>query len=254
VSRNTVGRREPVSPRTAMIIGLTVPPLVSAALVPLRRSWPGADLALVLVAAVVAVAALGQRRGGWSAAASAGISFDLLLIPPYGHFSIASRTDLTTLLLLVAVAAGVTELALWGRRQNVLATRQAGYLAGLHAASAAVAEGGSPTQLANRIALVITEILELKGCHFRFDSDPSAPCLQSDGTVRWGDVLWDVESDGFPLHHQTQLPVASAGRRYGRFLMTPNPGRPPALLPRLVAVSLAAQVGAALSDYQSGPV
>jgi hypothetical protein len=240
-----------LSSRLAGPAALIGPSAVAALLVPVRHQLSGADLALVLVAAVVATASSGQRLTGWGASVLAGVCFDLLLAPPYGSFSIASKADLTTLVLLVAVGAGVTELAHWGRREHGLARQRADYLAGLCAASDALAAGGSPTQLANRAAELITEVLELRRCHFRFDTDPSAPLLQSDGTVRWGDVLWDVEGSGFPLNHQTELPVISAGRRYGRFLLTAAPNRPPTLLQRRVAISLAAQVGAALSDFQS---
>lgn len=244
-------RPSPLSSWVAVLAALIGPAAVAALLVPVRHQLSGADLALVLVVAVVAIASSGQRLAGWVAAAVAGVCFDLLLVPPYGSFSIASKADLTTLVLLVALGAGVTELARWGRREQGLARRRADYLAGLCTASDALAEGSSPTQLATRAADLITEVLELQRCHFRFDTDPTAPSLQSDGTVRWGDVLWDVDGSGFPLNHQTELPVISAGRRYGRFLLTAAPDRPPTLLQRRVAISLAAQVGAALSDFQS---
>jgi hypothetical protein len=58
-----------------------------------RHSFANTDAALVLVAGIVAVAALGNRPGGWLAAVSAGIWFDFFLTKPYEHFSITSRTD-----------------------------------------------------------------------------------------------------------------------------------------------------------------
>jgi hypothetical protein len=46
------------------------------------------------------------------------------------------------------------------------AGQQAAYLAGLHAASEAVAAGGSPTALADRVGQLLTDILGLQKCHF----------------------------------------------------------------------------------------
>lgn len=86
-----------------------------AVLVPFRHSFANTDAALLLVAGVVAVAALGNRPGGWLAAVSAGIWFDFFLTKPYEHFSITSRTDIETTVLLLVVGVGVTELAVWGR-------------------------------------------------------------------------------------------------------------------------------------------
>ena len=52
------------------------------------------------------------------------------------------------------------------------------------------------------------------------------------------------------MNEETELLVSAGGRFWGRFLMTPAPESRPNLTQRLVAVSLADQVGAALDEYR----
>jgi hypothetical protein len=65
-----------------------------------------------------------------------------------------------------------------------------------------------------------------------------------------GGTHWDVDNKGFPMNEETELLVSAGGRFWGRFLMTPAPESRPNLTQRLVAVSLADQVGAALDEYR----
>jgi K+-sensing histidine kinase KdpD len=233
----------------AILAGLFMPPGACAVLIPVRTSFPNTDAALVLVAAIVAVAALGSRTAGIVAALSSGVWFDFFLTKPYEHFSITSRTDIETTLLLFLVGIAVTELAVWGHRQQSRAGQQSGYLDGLHAASEAMARGGSPTQVVRQVADELTRVLDLRTCHFDFGSGIGNPQLNHDGTLTWAGTRWNIETEGLPLNDETELRVASGTGYKGRFLMTPIPGARPTLTQRLVAVSLADQVGAALGQY-----
>ena len=56
-------------------------------------------------------------------------------------------------MLLLVIGVVVTEISVWGRRQQAAASRRAGYLDGLNGAARAVAVGGSPSALAYRRAL-----------------------------------------------------------------------------------------------------
>jgi len=100
--------------RVAVVCGLLVPLVVSAALVPFRSDIANTDVALVLMAIVVAVAANGDRVAGVLAAISAAVWFDYFFTQPYKRFDIAHRADLQTTLLLLMVGIGVTELAVRG--------------------------------------------------------------------------------------------------------------------------------------------
>ena len=116
--------------RIALLLAVLGPLAVSALLIPLRDHLANTQLALVLVLLVVAVAAIGSRVAGIVAAVFAGVWFDFFFTKPYQRFTIADRSDIETFVLLVAVGIAVTELAVWGRRQQALASREAGYLAG----------------------------------------------------------------------------------------------------------------------------
>jgi K+-sensing histidine kinase KdpD len=234
----------------AILAGLLIPPGTCALLIPVRGSFPNTNAALVLVAAIVAVAALGNRVAGIVAALSSGAWFDFFLTKPYEHFSITSRTDIETTLLLLAVGVAVTELAVWGRRQQRRAGQQAGYLTGLHAASEAMARGGSPTRVVRQVADELTRVLNLQTCHFDFGSGFGNPKLNHDGTLTWRTATpWDIDTQGLPTSDETELAVSSGSGYKGRFLMTPIPGTRLTLTQRLVAVSLADQVAAALGEY-----
>jgi K+-sensing histidine kinase KdpD len=235
--------------QAAVLAGLVGPAGIGAALVPTRDHFPNADAALVLVAVVVAVAALGSRSGGLIGALSASVWFDFFLTKPYESFSINTRPAIETTVLLCLIGIGVTELAGWGRRQHYRAGQQSGYLAGLHAASEVVATGGSPSRLADQVTDQLSEILDLKRCHFQHGSGLGSPRLQHDGQVTWGTKVWDVDRQGFPADQETELLVSAGGRFHGRFLMTPTVSSRPTLTQRLVAVALADQVGAAIGEY-----
>lgn len=71
------------------------------------------------------------------AAVSGAVWFDFFLTRPYERFTITRSTDIETTVLILVIGVAVTELAVWGRRQHLAATRRAGYLQGINAAAAA---------------------------------------------------------------------------------------------------------------------
>ena len=73
------------------------------------------------------------------------IGFDFFLTGPYNSFSIDDRVDVQTAVLLVVVGAAVTEIALWGLRQQARASQEQGYLDGVVGTAATVAAGRVPT-------------------------------------------------------------------------------------------------------------
>jgi serine phosphatase RsbU (regulator of sigma subunit)/anti-sigma regulatory factor (Ser/Thr protein kinase) len=105
----------------AVACGLAAPAAVSALLVPLRASFRPADAALILAAVVVAIAASGFRVAALLAALSSAFWLEFFLIPPYQSFTGAGLGDFETILLLIALAAAVAELAARGRRQRLKA-------------------------------------------------------------------------------------------------------------------------------------
>ena len=137
--------------RVSVLVALAAPLALAAILVPFRASFPNTDAALALLLVVVAVAANGYRPAGILAAVSAAVWFDFFLTRPYERFSITGRTDIETTVLLLVIGVAVTEIAVWGRRQQSAASRRAGYLDGINAAAQAVAAGDSPSALIDQV-------------------------------------------------------------------------------------------------------
>jgi K+-sensing histidine kinase KdpD len=233
--------------RLAVLVALTGPLVVSLGLTPFRDDFANTNVALILVLVIVGVAATGNRAAGVLGAMSSAVWFDLFLTRPYERLAITNRADLETTTLLLAVGVGVTELAAWGHRQHALAGRDAGYLAGIRAAAEAVAAGGSSGDLIEDVSGQLIRVLGLRACRFQYGvaglGHPAR--LRDDGKVEWQRAVWDVERMGLP-DADIELLVESGGRLQGRFLLTAGPDTRPSTAQRLVAVTLASQVGASL--------
>lgn len=231
-----------------VLVALVAPLLVSVALVPFRDSFANTNAALVMVLLIVAVAAVGSRVAGIVAAASAAVWFDFFLTRPYQQLTITDQADVETTVLLLAVGVGVTELAAWGRRKDALAQREAGYLAGIEAAAEAVAAGGSSGELIDEVSRQLVRVLGLRSC--RFEEGVAGlgrpPRLRGDGQVEWQRRVWDVEREGLPTDGEIELLVESKGQIQGRFMLDASSDAHPSMTQRLVAVTLASQVGASL--------
>jgi Domain of unknown function (DUF4118) len=233
--------------RVAVLAALAAPLALAAILVPFRASFPNTDAALAMILVVVAVAANGYRLAGILAAVSAAVWFDFFLTRPYERFTITRSADIETTVLILVIGVAVTEIAVWGRRQHLAASRRAGYLEGINAAAEAVAVGGSPSVLIDQVCVQLTRLLALRSCRFEYGvAGLGRPArLRHDGQLTPGDPSREPESDGLPA--DTELLVENHGILQGRFMMSPQPGSRPTLEQRLVAVAFADQVGAALA-------
>ena len=118
--------------RPWLLVGSVIVPLAVAAVLSLVRDQVStAAGVLVLVLVVVAASSTGVRLAGFLAALSSGVFFDLFLTQPYGTLAVSNPDDVEALVLLLAVGLAVTDLALWGRRQQAGASRRLGYLDGV---------------------------------------------------------------------------------------------------------------------------
>jgi K+-sensing histidine kinase KdpD len=240
--------------RIAVLAALLAPPAVAAALIPFRSgALPGADAALVLVVVVVAVAATGHRAAGVICAVSSALWFDFFLTQPYERFSISSRDNIETTVLLLVVGVLVTELACWGRRQRRVVVSGSAQVAGVESTAELIASGGDRDAVLDRVSTQLGELLALRGC--RFEPDAGAgdhpPVLQPDGTLRWGATLWDVDRLGLP-EDEIALPARFQGRTLGRFMLLPTPRTAPSVAARRVSVVLADLVGAMFAAQGGG--
>ena len=218
-----------------------LPVLTAAVLAPFRDDTATPNAALVLVLVIVAAASTGVRVAGVLAAASSALAFDYFLTAPYHRLAIADRADVETAVLLTLVGVAVSEIALWGRRQQARASRQHGYLAGvLQTVGAFAGETTDADALLTSVAGRITDVLRVDRCRYvASDEPPTGVRLDPDGQVRRDGRPVDVDHFGLPTDAEIELTVP----RGGRFLVTAA-GRisRPSLEARQVAVALAQQV------------
>jgi hypothetical protein len=220
---------------------------VAALLVLVRGSLVDTASALILVAVVAAIAIFGNRVAGVLAAASSGLWFDFFLTPPYERLAISHRADIETTISLFVVGLIVTELAARGRHHRQVALEESDYVALIHDLGEMVALGEPAVSVVERATDELTELLHLRRCEY--ESGPPKPhrtTITPDGEVIHGGYLWGVATMGLP-GPELDLPVHFGGRVLGRFVLVPTPGWPVDPERMIVAVAVAAQVGAALA-------
>lgn len=237
--------------RVAFAAALVLPPAVAAGLVPFRTNFANPAAALVLVVVVVAVAANGDRISGVTASIFSSLWFDFFLTRPYERFSISSRPDIETAVTLLCVGLAVSELAVRNRRHERRAREGDDYVELLHSLGELLATGAPPEEVIGLARSALIELLRLRACRYEAGAmDPAVTTIGHDGEVMLGRLRWGVQRMGLP-GAQLQLPVESVGRTVGYFLLAPTPGVPVSLQRRLVAVSVADQVGAALDPERA---
>lgn len=243
------------TPRPSLVLGFAVlaPPAVAAGLHLLGDRVTATTAVLVLVLVVVATSASGLRGAGLAAALSAGVWFDFFLVAPRLSLTIADPDEVETTVLLLLTGLAVSEIALWGRRQQARASRRSGYLDGvLRAADGAAAGPADPADLARQVARQVVDLLGVADCRFEpaggRDRATSATVLHRDGSVTRHGAPLDVDRHGLPTDDLVTLDVAHDGVRYGRFLLAASTRvvRPSAQQ-RRVAALLADQVAGAFA-------
>lgn len=235
--------------RPLVLLGAIAAPVLLCALLSLAsRPIENTSAALLLVLVVVGAASTGLRSAGLLAVLSGALSFDYFLTAPYHTLRILDRTDLETAFALLLVGVAVTELALWGRRQQARASEQSGYLGGVLDASAdSDRDGGDPAAVIARIEHQLVTVLDLDTAHYhREPAGGHLPRLDPDGRLLRDDQVLDVDRTGLPTDSEISLPVRAAGRRWGEFRLTAASHiARPTRDQRRVAVLLANQAGAA---------
>ena len=239
-------RFRPYRDQIAFAAALVLPLGAAALLIPFREDFANTASALILVVVIVAVAALGNRLSGFVATVGATLWFDVFLTEPYERLAITHRPDIETAVCLFVVGIIVTELAARNRHHRASATEEADYVGLIYEVSELVASGASATDVRERVRSSLVDLLHLRAC--RYEVGPSTrPMmrLEHDGHVLLGGRVWGVERMGLP-GPEIELLVQNRGDILGRFILTPTPGDEVPLQPRVVAVALADQVGAAL--------
>jgi K+-sensing histidine kinase KdpD len=240
-----------IPPRSWLLAGALLVPLAAAAVLAVFRDQVSdTNSVLVLVVVVVGIAAGGSRWAGVVAALSSVAWFDFFLTTPYLTFTIDDRDDIETAVLLTVVGLVVTEIVLWGRRQQAGASRREGYLNGVVEAAGVVADGSLPAKDAvDVIGRHIRELLGVEQCVFSGLPPVARPRLARDGSVRHGSQLIDVDRSGLPTDDVLELPLTRGGTSYGKYVLTASTRVVWASAEqRRLAVALADQAVSALAD------
>ena len=242
-------RIRPHKEKIALVAAVVLPLAVAAILVPFRSSFANTASALILVAVIVAVAALGNRVSGFVATVSATVWFDFFLTRPYEKLAITHRPDIETAISLFVVGIIVTELAARSRHHHATAAEEADYVGLIYDVSELVSSGASSREVIERVQNELILLLHLRACRYEAGSaDRPMMRLEHDGRVFLGGRVWGVHRVGLP-GPEIELIVQSQGRTMGRFVMTPTPGREVSLERRVVAVAIADQVGPSLRPH-----
>ena len=152
------------------------------------------------------------------AAVSGGVWFDFFLTQPYGQLAINDPNEVEAAVLLVVIGAAVTEVALWGHRQQARANRRAGYLDGvLGTAEIVTLSSESPDALTAHVAEQIKQVLAVSRCRFVLGPvhDPRIPLLGHEGQVTRVGKDVDVDRDGLPTDDDIALVVTRGGYHRG---------------------------------------
>jgi K+-sensing histidine kinase KdpD len=199
------------------------PLVVCLTLTGFRDSVPAASAVLVLVLCVVAAAATGDRLAGAVAAVSSGLWFDFFLTEPFNRLAIDDPDDLQAAVLLVLIGLSVTELAIWGRRQQAQGARRSGYLDGVVAAAATVSRGeAGPDEVVHVVAAHIADVLGADSCRYVAGPvrDPRVALLDHEGVLTQNGHRRDVDRTGLPVDEYVAIEVRRATRVVGHFEVT----------------------------------
>lgn len=242
-------RLRPYRDQLALTAAVVLPLGVAAVLVPFRADFANTASALILVAAIVAVAALGNRFCGFVATVGATLWFDYFLTEPYERLAITHRPDIETAVCLFVVGIIVTELAARNRHHHATATEEADYVGLIYDVSELVASGAPAPEVLQRVTGALVDLLHLRACRYESGRSPRPTMrLEHDGHVLLGGGIWGVDRMGLP-GPEIELLVQHRGEVLGRFVLTPTPGYEVPLQPRVVAVALADQIGASLRPH-----
>lgn len=240
--------RPRLSPAAVIGLGVLLPLLVCLLLSAVRDQIENTNAALILVLVVVGAASTGNRLAGLSAAVVGAVGFDFFLTVPYQDLQIHARSDIETTVLLVLIGVAVTELALWGRRQQARASEQRGYLDGILQTTEALAGSSTAGAVIEHVSRQLEMLLDLDSATFVGDRVVGrAPVLERDGTLTRAGHPVDIDRAGLPTNTEIMLPVTDGRQAVGAFrLVAATHIARPNRQQRQVAALLGDEVAAAL--------
>jgi Domain of unknown function (DUF4118) len=219
---------------------------VAVALVPLRDHVSPANLALILVLAVLAAAVVGGRLGGAVGGLVGAAAFDFFLTVPYRSFTIERTDDVVTTVLLCIVGIAGGELIDRARRSEADAVARRADVARFQRRAELAAGGEPPARLIATAGEELIAVLGLVDATYERGPAPRDMAV----LTHWGaSVPGGRSAAGTEL---VALPVRAHGRDLGHFrLVFPQPtvGMGRSADSRHAAIALADQLGVALLRF-----
>lgn len=250
-----------VTTAAAATMGLVAPFVISLAWVPIRTQLPDADLALVLVAVVVAVGAFGRRLPVGLGAVSAAFSFVLFDTEPFERLTIARFPDIVTTVVLVCVAAAGGELAVRAVRHRSWARSERARFTSIGEAASLLASGEELVLVIETVGQQLAALLGLEDWTFGAgDGDPGLPAVERSGVIAAqvpaasDPVVSPIPAAASGPPPRVVLPIWGHRQVLGHFQLEFRlAAKPPSQADLLVAVTLADQVGAAFMAQAPPP-
>jgi K+-sensing histidine kinase KdpD len=229
----------------AVAAAVVAPLVVAVAMIPLRDAIGNTNVALVLMAVVVAIAATGRRTAAIVGAFSAALWFDFFQTEPYYSFTIYRSQDWVSVAVLLVAGLVVSQVAIWGRHQQSHAARTHSEISALRSIADLVATDEDPAIAQITAAYWLRELLQARDCRYETNRGQEvATLIEPDGTVRVGALRWAASTQGLP-GPELYLAVRSGGDVVGWFVIEPSPGEKVSEDSLFTAAAIADQVGAA---------
>jgi K+-sensing histidine kinase KdpD len=242
-----------VRDESALAVGYVVAglgPLTAVSVLSPLRDEPLSTgiVVLVLVALIGAAAVLAGPQAGAITTVTAVLSFDFLMVPPYGVLSFGSDPELWVVVLLVVCGVAIVVATARRRRSHPVGdttpqpTPRPNASRHVQRVVLLIEQGADARDLISAVQAELTGLLLARSCRFEAGHDTSIrPCIERDGSVTgWGATL---ELPATEL----DLPVRLGRHVVGRFVIEPTAGAAVPLDHRIVAVIVTDHLAAALS-------
>lgn len=238
--------------KIAYAAAILTPSVVGAAMIPIRDELDQST-ALVLVLPVLLVALAGGIGPGLLAAASATITFDVLLTRPYFGLAIHDNDDVIAAVTLLLVGTAVGTVASHLAQVDIRAGARRRTIGQFTTFVEVVANGnGDDETIIRNAGAAIVDILGLAGCEWRpYKAPLTAPTILPDGHLMA--YLSDLSEDRAQLPDLTVLRASTTDADVGHFVLHPTPGHDVSIEERAAAAAVAQLLGHELAIRSQRP-
>lgn len=237
---------------------------VAGALVGVRDELDNANVALILMAIVIAAGIVGGRVAGITVAVVASLSFNFFHTKPYQSLRISRGNDAITAALLFVSGLVVGEVANRRRKAKEVATSRSVEVERLHELARRVAEARPLAEVWDEVRRDLVEALDATDVWFEPADTVSAsgalPKVAASGVVEGRVYHW--VGTGFALPKEgVQLRVGSEATPHGRVVLRSHARHAVDIddrlfaltLMELLAIAIAQQPGESLADLAPMP-